>query len=110
MPTSDSPPKADSLPPGTPILAKWNFVYTCFGKRFTIINDTFNIRHTYEASDEDKNFMVSFYRIMESLLAEDKIRVMPHEIKQGGLESVLDGVKLVREGKVRAKKLVYPLL
>lgn len=109
MPTSDSPPDADLLPPGSTVLSKWNFVYTCFGKRFTIINDAFNIRQTWEVSEEDKSFMVTFYRIIESLLAEDKIRVMPQEIRHGGLESVLDGVCLVREGKVHAKKLVYPI-
>jgi hypothetical protein len=57
-------------------------------------NDAFDIRQTWEASDEDKGSMVSFYRIIEALLAEDKLRVMPREIKQGELESVLSGVCL----------------
>lgn len=89
---------------------RWKFVYTCFGKRFTTLIDNPAINGTWQPCVEDKNFMSSFYRRIETLLANDKIWLMPYEIKNGGLEEVLEGISLVRACKVRGKKLVYPIL
>lgn len=43
-------------------------------------------------------------------VAQTYIQLMPQEVKLGGLHTVLDGVSLVRAGKVHGKKLVYPIL
>lgn len=53
--------------------------------------------------------MVSFYRQVEMILTNNKIRVMRYDVMDGGLQTVLDGVSLVRAGKVHGKKLVYPI-
>jgi hypothetical protein len=101
MPVSNPPSQADLLPASAKIRSRWNFVYTCFGRRFTLMDKT------WEPSVEDKAFMIAFYRRFETLLANSKVRSMPHETKEGGLQGVLEGISLVRDGKVRAKKLVY---
>lgn len=103
MPVPNIPTKADLLPASVTIRSAWNFVYTCFGRRFTLMGKT------WEPSIEDKTFMTAFYRRFENLIANDKVSPMPHEIKGAGLQGVLDGISLVRAGKIRAKKLVYPI-
>lgn len=110
MPILNAPLKSSSLPSSAIIHNKWRFVYTCFGKRFTIIMDNEAVNGTWQPSIEDKRFMVSFYRRVEGLLANDKIQVMPREAKEGGLQSIMDGISLIRAGEVRGKKLVYPIL
>lgn len=109
MPISKPPPKNKSLPSSATILNKWKFVYTCFGKRFTTLIDNVHINGTWQPSVEDKRFMVSFYRQVEMILTNNKIRVMRYDVMDGGLQTVLDGVSLVRAGKVHGKKLVYPI-
>lgn len=84
-------------------------MYTCFGKRFTTLIDNVHINGTWQPSVEDKRFMVSFYRQVEMILTNNKIRVMRYDVMDGGLQTVLDGVSLVRAGKVHGKKLVYPI-
>lgn len=103
MPVPNLPTKADLLPASVTIRSAWNFVYTCFGRRFTLMGKT------WEPSVEDKAFMTAFYRRFENLIASGKVRPMPHEIKEGGLQGVLEGIPLIQAGKVRAKKLVYPI-
>lgn len=109
MPISKPPSKYTAVPSPAKILNKWKFVYTCFGKRFSILSDKIEISDTWQPSVEDKSFMMSFYRRVEGLIANEKIQLMPYEIRTGGLKTVLDGVSLVRGGKVRGKKLVYPI-
>ncbi|KAL9106183.1 MAG: hypothetical protein Q9227_008775 [Pyrenula ochraceoflavens] len=44
---------------------------------------------------------------IQLLLDEGKIRAHPVRVEQGGLKGVLDGVALLRSGKVSGQKLVY---
>lgn len=74
-----------------------------------MVNDAWGISHTWEASADDKNCMVAFYRQMENVLAEGKLRPMSIEVQEGGLGDILEGVSVVRNGGVRGKKLVYLL-
>jgi hypothetical protein len=53
--------------------------------------------------------MTASYCRFETLPANNKVRPMPHEIMAGGVQGVLEGVSLVPSGKVRAKKVVYPV-
>ncbi|CAG7965167.1 unnamed protein product [Penicillium olsonii] len=110
MPLSTSAPMQNSLPATATINHRWKFVYTCFGKRFTTLTDHPAINGTWQPCREDKQFMVRFYRQFETLLKDRKIDFMPQEVKLGGLHTVLEGISLVREGKVHGKKLVYPIL
>lgn len=110
MPILRPPLIKNTLSSPISIQNRWKFVYTCFGKRFTTLINNPAINGTWQPCADDKSFMSSFYRRVETLLANDKIRLMPYEIKRGGLEEVLEGISLVRGGKVHGKKLVYPVL
>ncbi|KAJ5151620.1 hypothetical protein N7492_009915 [Penicillium capsulatum] len=107
MPIRIPPSTPDSLPSSTRIQSEWRMVYTCFGRRFTMVHDGLGISQTWEASKEDKRFMVDFYRQVEKALADGRLKPMPIEVQEGGLESILDGVSKVRQGGARGKKLVY---
>lgn len=109
MPINNIPETPESLPRWTKIRNQWRMVYTCYGRRFTMVNEAWGISHTWEASADDKNFMVSFYSQMETVLAEGKLRPMSIEVQEGGLGDILEGVSVVRNGGVRGKKLVYLL-
>ncbi|KAJ5344329.1 Protein TOXD [Penicillium brevicompactum] len=109
MPLSKEFPRPSTLPSSAKIQNKWKFVYTCFGKRFTTPMDHPAINGTWQPSVEDKAFMVTFYREFEPILASEKLIFMPQEVQLGGLHTILDGISLVRAGKVHGKKLVYPI-
>lgn len=56
-------------------------------------------------------FATMFWELTRSLLEEGKIKVHNFSVNEGGkgLDGVLSGLKLLRERKVSAKKLVYTL-
>ena len=59
------------------------------------------------ASREDQEFGEKFGMIVEKLLAEGKIKPHPPRVGKDGLKGVLEGLQLMREGKVSGEKLVY---
>ncbi|KAI9923887.1 hypothetical protein MW887_008192 [Aspergillus wentii] len=97
MPINNIPSHAASMK----ITNKFNLVYTCFGKEFNLMGQT------WEASELDRKFMISFYRRMERLLEQGQLRLMPVDIRNGGLKGVLEGVSELNKDKGR--KLVYIL-
>ncbi|KAJ5348708.1 hypothetical protein MYU51_006865 [Penicillium brevicompactum] len=52
-------------------------------------------------------FGVKWWALAEKLLQERRILPHPFQVKTGGLAGALAGLQLLREGKVRASKLVY---
>lgn len=52
-------------------------------------------------------FAKMFTDLTESLLEKGKLRAHPIIVRQGGLRGVLDGLKLIRDGKISGAKLVY---
>lgn len=107
MPAPNPPARPESLPVTSKIYSKWDIVFACFGRRFTLLNKDWGIERTWEASTENKEFMVSFYRFVEGFLQDGRLQSMPVEKREGGLAGVLEGISLVRNGGVRGKKLVY---
>ncbi|KAL5364836.1 chaperonin 10-like protein [Aspergillus floccosus] len=75
--------------------------YTAFGEEFQFGD------RVISAKLEDRAFAKEFCTIVEQLLQAGQLRVHPPELRGGGLQGVLDGLQLMREGKVSAKKLVY---
>lgn len=65
------------------------------------------LRKTYPAVPEDYEFMKRFSALAEELLKDGKIKVHPLRVEGEGLKGVLDGLQLMREGKVSGQKLVY---
>ncbi|KAJ5482158.1 hypothetical protein N7475_000970 [Penicillium sp. IBT 31633x] len=55
----------------------------------------------------DLDFGIKWWEIAERLIGERRILPHPYQVKPGGLAGALAGLQLLREGKVRACKLVY---
>jgi aspyridone synthetase trans-acting enoyl reductase len=47
--------------------------------------------------------------MVQDLVDRGEIQPHPHEVRSGGLSGVIDGLDLVRKGKLSGKKLVYPV-
>ena len=73
---------------------------TCFGE--PVHKYGFHIDDT----TADFEFMKKWIAAVETLLQQRKLKVHPPKVGRGW-ESVLDGVDLVRQGKVSGHKLVY---
>ncbi|EHK22942.1 uncharacterized protein TRIVIDRAFT_29738, partial [Trichoderma virens Gv29-8] len=59
-----------------------------------------------EQAYADGEFAYFFYRYLSHLLAEGKFRPHPVEVLPNGLNSIVEGVQALFDGKVSAKKLV----
>ena len=56
---------------------------------------------------EDFDFAVMWMRLAEELLTAGKLKTHSPAVKPDGLKGVLEGLELLREGKVSGEKLVY---
>jgi NADPH:quinone reductase-like Zn-dependent oxidoreductase len=77
------------------------FGHTAFGEEFTILG------HTIPTNPKHYEFATKFFKLAEGLLAEDKLKPHPIEIRPQGLGGVLSGLEDLRSEKVSGKKLVY---
>lgn len=78
-----------------------SFLMTFLGEAF----DKFG-KHM-PASEEDFEFAKMFTALTEQLLAEGKLKPHPARVQEGGLNGILDGVKLMLSGNVSGEKFVY---
>lgn len=101
MPVYTLPPVPASLSADFHVDHKMNMVYTSFGRRFNLVGET------WEPSPQHRMFMARFYRIVENLLLNGKLRLMAFEVVEGGLVTIPQGIADMRDGKVRGRKLVY---
>lgn len=77
---------------------------------FTAVGEAFEIAgFQVPAKEEDYTFAVMFTRLAQDLLAQQKFKPHPVSVQEGGLDSVLDGLQRMREGRVSGVKLVYPI-
>lgn len=75
---------------------------------YTVVGEPFNLGpREVPASLPDYEFGKMWWDVVEALLREHKIQ--PHKIYLGkdGLKGVVDGLQLLREGKISGEKLVY---
>ncbi|KAL7933860.1 GroES-like protein [Trichoderma chlorosporum] len=84
------------IPPG--ISVGITFFGTVHGEATPISNKVYK---------EDVDFAYAFFRLVSRWIAEGKMGGQPHEILPNGLESVEEGLRMLKEGKVSAKKLIY---
>lgn len=88
----------------TDIDVSWTLAYTTLGepveKRPVLVK--MDVSEDYE---DGRKFVALF----EKLLLAGEIKIHPHNVSPEGLDGVLDGLKLLEEGKVRGQKLVYAL-
>lgn len=75
--------------------------YTGFGEEFT------KGVKTWAAQLDHLEFQENFWRLTGKLLAEGKIVPHPQEVREGGLEGILDGLEDLRKDRVSGVKLVY---
>ncbi|KAK8249448.1 chaperonin 10-like protein [Phyllosticta capitalensis] len=80
---------------------RYTLGYTVVGEEFT------KFGHNFPAKKEDYEFGKMFWALSQKLLEEGKFRVHQPDIREGGLEGVLEGLDDLRQGKVSGKKLVY---
>ncbi|KAF9630187.1 Alcohol dehydrogenase superfamily zinc-containing [Lasiodiplodia theobromae] len=91
--------------PREDVVAKVTMAYTVFGEGFW---KPFG-PGDYPASTEDYEFGKKFWKLSEKLLEEGKLKVHPPDVRDGGLEGVLEGLRELKDGKVSGKKLVYKI-
>lgn len=76
----------------------------------TFVSSAYGSPHKYRNTTQaaqDAEFAYAFYRYISRLLADGKLDPHPYEILPKGLESVAEGIQLLHDRKVSAKKLVY---
>ena len=81
------------------------FAYTASGERTEFDNGKIK----FEASEDDFQFAKMFVEMSEKLLVEGKIKPLRMRAEKGGLRGVLQGIDDLRQKKVSAEKLVYPV-
>ncbi|KAI0377621.1 alcohol dehydrogenase GroES-like domain-containing protein [Hypomontagnella monticulosa] len=87
------------------VVASWIMVLSMFGEAVKLPG-----AYGRPISNEDKEFSGRFFEMMESMLEQRAIKNHPIEVREGGLGTLVEGIQEVRLGRVRAKKLVYPLI
>ncbi|KAF9887094.1 hypothetical protein FE257_010588 [Aspergillus nanangensis] len=80
---------------------RFTLAYTVFGEAFQFGG------HSIPAKPEDREFIQEFWSLSEKLLADGKVKVHSPKVGANGLEGVLEGLRLMKEGKVSGEKLVY---
>ncbi|PLB54713.1 putative zinc-binding oxidoreductase ToxD [Aspergillus steynii IBT 23096] len=83
------------------VKSRWILAYATLGEYFKY--------GPYEFPEvpEDFKFAAWFWDIAQPLLAEGKIKPHTPKVCAGGLNGVIEGLKLMKEGKVSGEKLVY---
>lgn len=60
-----------------------------------------------DATKEMFDSAINFGQFAEGKLRSGEVKCHPNEVRDGGLQGVLEGIQEMREGKVKGKKLVY---
>lgn len=86
------------------VRADWLMIYSLFG-------DPVSLAGVYgrPACPQDREFGFRLFSMAEILLSQGLLKPHPMEIRTGGLKTVIYGIDDLRAGRVRAKKLVYPM-
>ena len=86
-----------------PVEKRFFLGYTCIGEDFVFEGEEF------AASKKDFDFAVGFMSLAEELLSLGRLRNHPISVDSGGegLNGILQGLQLLKEGKVSGQKLVY---
>lgn len=79
---------------------------------YTVVGESFKIGpNDVPAKPEDFEFAKMFWELAENILKEGKVKVHRVSVNEGGkgLEGVLKGLDLMRQGKASGRKLVYTI-
>ncbi|CAK7217172.1 putative secondary metabolism biosynthetic enzyme [Sporothrix curviconia] len=77
----------------------------------TLFGEPVKLAGTYgrPARPQDRLFTSRFFGHIEKMLAAGTLKPHPVELRTGGLSAVPQGIEDLRMGRVRARKLVYPV-
>lgn len=86
------------------VQADWVMGPTLFGRPVKLAG-------TYgrPARPQDRLFTSRLFALVEGMLAAGTLKPHPVELRTGGLPAVAQGIEDLRMGRVRARKLVYPV-
>lgn len=88
-------------PPRDDVEFTFTLGYTAAGEAFEIAG------MKWEAKPQDYEFTVKWTELAEKLWMERKWRPHRQDVREGGLEGVLNGLEDMKSGKVSGVKLVY---
>jgi hypothetical protein len=76
---------------------------------FTIYGESFGYLagSKFEASEEDFVWAKEFGQFISKLVEEKRLVPLKPIVGEGGLDKVLDGIDLYRQGKVSGQKIAY---
>ncbi|KAI9655972.1 MAG: putative secondary metabolism biosynthetic enzyme [Bathelium mastoideum] len=86
------------------VQADWLMIYSLFGNPVRLAGV-----YGRPARPQDREFASRLFPMAETLLSQGLLKPHPMEIRTGGLKSVACGIDDLRAGRVRARKLVYPM-
>ncbi|KAI4224029.1 MAG: hypothetical protein L6R36_004967 [Xanthoria steineri] len=87
--------------PRSDVTSELVLAYTAFGEPFELGPQAF------AAVPEDRDFAARWWLLAEKYLRSGEVKVHPPEVREGGLEGVLEGLDLMRKDRVSGRKLVY---
>lgn len=87
--------------PRSDVSSELVLAYTAFGEPFELGPQAF------AAVPEDRDFAARWWLMAERYLRSGQVKVHPPEVRDGGLEGVLEGLDLMRKDRVSGRKLVY---
>ncbi|KAM3065602.1 Trans-enoyl reductase boa5 [Clarireedia jacksonii] len=89
---------------GNDVKALFCYALTIFGRPIELAGE-----FARDAKPEDRKLAEKFVKTAEELIWEGKLKSHPTRLMEGGLNGVIDGVDLLRKGKISGEKLVYSL-
>ncbi|PQE10403.1 hypothetical protein CJF32_00000963 [Rutstroemia sp. NJR-2017a WRK4] len=84
------------------VKASFCYALTIFGRPIELDGE-----FARDAKPEDRKLAEKFVKVAERFIEEGKLKAHPTKLMEGGLDRVIDGVDLLRKGKVSGEKLVY---
>ena len=80
---------------------------SCYGEDCELKAPDLNLDVKIPANPGDYALCADFYTTTQDLLAAGRLKTHPADLRKGGLDGVLEGLREMKEGKVSGKKLVY---
>ncbi|KAI0010864.1 GroES-like protein [Xylariaceae sp. FL0662B] len=87
------------------IHSEWIMVHTLTGSVVKMVG-----QYGRPALPADREFASRFYSLAERLIHEGVVKASPYDIRTGGLDKIQSGIEDIHRGRVKGRKLVYPLL
>lgn len=93
---------------GIPFPRPESEVRNVFFLGYTVAGEAFEIEgERWEAVPEDWELAKRFFTLAEKLVGGGLIKAHPAKVMEGGLEGIVGGMQMLKEGKVSGVKLVY---